>query len=137
MSASSANSDGHKGRPGASYPGASTFGAYGGLTCFLTEELTRDSLFDCMKRRHHYGTTGTRMHLQVTGHVAEPATLFDMDPNLFPDTPSRQTDDVMMGDIVKCAGDTMTLKIRCVTPGADRTYRGSQRHRRYPNPARV
>ena len=28
------NSDGHKGRPGASYPGASMFGAYGGLTCF-------------------------------------------------------------------------------------------------------
>ena len=28
------NSDGHKGRPGASYPGASTFGALGGLTCF-------------------------------------------------------------------------------------------------------
>ncbi|MGI9404764.1 MAG: DUF3604 domain-containing protein, partial [Hyphomicrobiaceae bacterium] len=26
------NSDGHKGRPGASYPGASFFGAYGGLT---------------------------------------------------------------------------------------------------------
>ncbi len=25
------NSDGHKGRPGASYPGAATFGAYGGL----------------------------------------------------------------------------------------------------------
>ena len=24
-----ANSDGHKGRPGASYPGASEFGAYG------------------------------------------------------------------------------------------------------------
>ena len=34
------NSDDHKGRPGASYPGASTFGAYGGLTCFLAEELT-------------------------------------------------------------------------------------------------
>ena len=29
------NSDGHKGRPGASYPGATTFGAYGGLTCLL------------------------------------------------------------------------------------------------------
>ena len=29
------NSDDHKGRPGASYPGASTFGAYGGLTCLL------------------------------------------------------------------------------------------------------
>ena len=40
-----ANSDGHKGRPGASYPGASQFGAYGGLTCFLMDRLSRDDLF--------------------------------------------------------------------------------------------
>ncbi len=32
------NSDGHKGRPGASYPGSSKFGAIGGLTCFLISE---------------------------------------------------------------------------------------------------
>ena len=37
-----ANSDGHKGRPGACYPGASFFGSYGGLTCFLAERLDRD-----------------------------------------------------------------------------------------------
>ena len=30
-----ANSDGHKGRHGASHPGASLFGAYGGLSCLL------------------------------------------------------------------------------------------------------
>ena len=41
-----ANSDGHKGRPGASHPGPSTFGAYGGLTCVLAESLTRDAVFD-------------------------------------------------------------------------------------------
>ena len=35
-----ANSDGHKGRHGASHPGASLFGAYGGLTCLLASELT-------------------------------------------------------------------------------------------------
>ena len=38
-----ANSDGHKGRQGASHPGASQFGAYGGLTCLLAQELTRDA----------------------------------------------------------------------------------------------
>ena len=31
---------------GASHPGASLFGAYGGLTCLLATELTRDALFD-------------------------------------------------------------------------------------------
>ena len=35
-----ANSDGHKGRHGASHPGASLFGAYGGLSCLLAPELT-------------------------------------------------------------------------------------------------
>ena len=42
-----ANSDGHKGRPGACYPGASFFGSYGGLTCFLAERLDRDAIFEC------------------------------------------------------------------------------------------
>ena len=43
-----ANSDGHKGRPGASHPGPSRFGAYGGLTCVLAESLTRDAVFDAI-----------------------------------------------------------------------------------------
>ena len=33
------HSDDHKGRPGATRPGASTFGAIGGLTCYLMPEL--------------------------------------------------------------------------------------------------
>ena len=52
------NSDGHKGRPGASYPGAGWFGAVGGLTCFLMPDLTRRSLINCINSRHHYATTG-------------------------------------------------------------------------------
>ena len=36
-----ANSDGHKGRPGASHPGAGKFGMYGGLTCVQADALTR------------------------------------------------------------------------------------------------
>ena len=37
------HSDDHKGRPGATRPGASTFGAVGGLTCYFMPELTRDA----------------------------------------------------------------------------------------------
>ena len=51
-----ANSDGHKGRPGASHPGASTFGAYGGLTCVLAEVLTRDAIFEAIRQRRCYET---------------------------------------------------------------------------------
>ena len=66
-----ANSDGHKGRPGASYPGISEFGAYGGLTCFLAEENSRNAIFDAIRRRHHYATTGCRMYLDVTSDGPE------------------------------------------------------------------
>jgi hypothetical protein len=38
------HSDDHKGRPGATRPGASTFGAIGGLTCYFMPELTRDAI---------------------------------------------------------------------------------------------
>ena len=59
------HSDDHKCRPGASYPGASEFGSYGGLTCYLTDELSRDGIFDALRRRRHYGTTGARIFLDV------------------------------------------------------------------------
>ena len=32
-------------------------------------ELTRDGLFECLRKRHHFGTTGTRMHLDVYASV--------------------------------------------------------------------
>ncbi|MBT5876490.1 MAG: DUF3604 domain-containing protein [Candidatus Latescibacteria bacterium] len=60
-----ANSDGHKGRPGASYPGASKFGSYGGLTCVLSEELTRESVMSALQARHCYATTGNRSLVDV------------------------------------------------------------------------
>jgi Protein of unknown function (DUF3604) len=61
-----ANSDGHKGRPGASHPGASTFGAYGGLTCVLAESLTREAVFDAIKARRCYAVTGAqRIHVEL------------------------------------------------------------------------
>jgi hypothetical protein len=62
-----ANSDGHKGRPGASHPGASTFGAYGGLTCVLAESLTREAIFDAVRERRCYGVTAAqRIHVELT-----------------------------------------------------------------------
>jgi len=61
-----ANSDGHKGRPGASYPGASTFGSYGGLTCILAEALDRDSIWRAYQARRVYATTGARIALDVS-----------------------------------------------------------------------
>jgi len=63
------NSDGHKGRPGAEGPGAGEFGIANGLTCVLAEAQTRDAIFDALKNRRCYGTTGPRIDLdfQVNG----------------------------------------------------------------------
>ncbi len=105
------NSDGHKGRPGASYPGSSTFGAYGGLTCFLCDELSRDAIFEAMRRRHHYGTTGCRMHMDVSVDIPSGGTLFERNPDAAPDTPTHAVDRAIMGDIVKTSADTVELSL--------------------------
>jgi hypothetical protein len=59
------NSDGHKGRPGAEGPGAGEFGIAGGLTCVLVPELTREAVFDALRERRCYGTTGPRIDLSL------------------------------------------------------------------------
>lgn len=110
------NSDGHKGRPGASYPGAASFGAYGGLTCFLTDDLTRDGIFECMRRRHHYGTTGCRMHMDVAVSFADGGTLFERDPNAYDNPVTHQVNSVMMGDIVQTGSDSADLTFSVISP---------------------
>ncbi len=95
------NSDGHKGRPGASYPGASTFGAYGGLTCFLTDRNDRASIMEAQRRRHHYGTTGCRLHMEVTAALPEGSAICERNPGAIPETPRTPAGSAMMGDIVE------------------------------------
>ena len=107
------NSDGHKGRPGASYPGASLFGAYGGLTCMLAAELTREAIMDSLRRRHHYGTTGNRMLLDTRATFATPATLFDDDPALGP-AQSGPAITAMMGDILQSGSDEVLFTVDAV-----------------------
>jgi len=95
------NSDGHKGRPGASYPGSSTFGAYGGLTCFLTDRLDRDAIFEAMRRRRHYGTTGCRMHIDLAAALPGGGLLYERNPHAVPETATHTVDTAWMGDIVR------------------------------------
>ncbi len=106
-----ANSDGHKGRPGACYPGASFFGSYGGLTCFLAARLDRDAIFEAMRRRHHYATTGNRMILDVTACFGADATLYHRDPAAFDNARSETVRQAMMGDIVRVSSDGVALEI--------------------------
>jgi len=94
------HSDDHKGRPGATRPGASTFGAIGGLTCYLMPELTRDALFAALRQRRHYGTTGARLYLDVAGTFDAAVTRFADDPQLGP-AQQRSTREALMGDIIR------------------------------------
>jgi len=112
-----ANSDGHKGRHGASHPGASLFGAYGGLSCLFATELTRAGLSDALRRRHHYATTGCRLLLDVRAAFDGAAVLFADDPQLGPTTSAR-TRTAMMGDILRCEDETVTLTIDAVASAA-------------------
>ena len=108
-----ANSDGHKGRHGASHPGASLFGAYGGLSCLLARELTREALFDALRKRHHYATTGCRMFLDVRVNFESDAKLFANDPNIG-DTTSTPVQTAMMGDILESSDDHVEFNIEAI-----------------------
>jgi Protein of unknown function (DUF3604) len=107
------HSDDHKGRPGATTPGASTFGAIGGLSCYFMPELTRDALFEALRQRRHYGTTGTRLFLDVRGTFAREVTGFSEDPKLGP-TDELPVREVMMGDIVRPKTAPMQLAVEAI-----------------------
>jgi len=87
-----ANSDGHKGRPGASYPGAGQFGSYGGLTCVLAPVLDRRRIWTAMKARHFYATTGHRPLVDLRIGAAD----------------GREA---IMGDVLDAAGSAVTLEL--------------------------
>ena len=102
------HSDDHKGRPGATRPGASTFGAIGGLTCYFMPALTRDALFEALRRRRHYGTTGTRLFLDLRASFAQPVTSFSEDPQLAPGK-EFAVREASMGDIIRPGSAPMRL----------------------------
>jgi hypothetical protein len=99
-----ANSDGHKTRPGASYPGAGEFGSLGGLTCILAQALNREHVLEALVRRHFYATTGNRPLLDV---------------QLTTDAPHscgrRRT---TMGDAIELNAGSPCLHVRAVGTGA-------------------
>jgi hypothetical protein len=107
------NSDDHKGRPGASHPGASIFGAYGGLTCLYMDRLTRADIWRCLQARHHYGTTGDRMHLEVRASFQDGAARrYDEDPKLHPGAGAVPVGEATMGDIIAVKDPRVGVRIR-------------------------
>jgi hypothetical protein len=109
------NSDGHKGRPGASHPGASEFTSYGGLTCLLADELNRDSIFECLRRRRHYATTGNRLHMDVAVTSDAGIQRWSRDPAEYRDAVLESAETAQMGDIITCAGGQVSLAFQVET----------------------
>lgn len=107
------HSDDHKGRPGATTPGASSFGAIGGLSCYFMPELTRDALFEALRKRWHYGTTGTRIFLDVRGSFEQAVVGFSEDPQL---GPARElaVREAVMGDIIRPRRVPMKLSVEAI-----------------------
>ncbi|OKO84768.1 hypothetical protein AC629_20570 [Bradyrhizobium sp. NAS80.1] len=111
-----ANSDGHKGRHGASHPGASMFGAFGGLTCLLVPELSRAAVFDALRKRHHYATTGCRLYLDVGVELDAAGELHHEDPALGGKGVASTTS-AKMGDIIVGGGKpTFRLTLSSASP---------------------
>jgi len=90
-----ANSDGHKCRPGASYPGASEFGSLGGLTCVLARKLDRENIAEALHARHFYATTGNRCLVDVELVTADGRS-------------------AMMGDVIDAGTGTPRLHVRVI-----------------------
>ena len=108
-----ANSDGHKGRPGASYPGAALFGAVGGLTCFLTDKLSRETILEAIRKRHHYATTGGengRPLITLAVDFPQGGTKFHDDPRHGRDI-GIAANQAIMGDIVHLPTGDISLKV--------------------------
>jgi hypothetical protein len=60
-----ANSDEHRGRPGAGAPGVQVFGVHGGLTGVLADALDKRSIARALRARHTWATTGEHAALLV------------------------------------------------------------------------
>ena len=112
-----AGSDDHKARPGASWPGASLFGALGGLTCLLMPELTRESVFACLRERRHYATTGNRFPLAVKAIFQLPIVRYFRDPARGP-CRNQLAESAMMGDIVYSPEKEFLLHVEAASASA-------------------
>ncbi len=77
--------DDHTGRPGASYGTSASFGVRGGLAGIFATSLTREGIWEALKSRRTYATTGERILLSVTceGHPMGSEFATSREPTLF------------------------------------------------------
>jgi hypothetical protein len=74
------------------------------------EGLTREALFEAIRRRHHYGTTGNRIYMDVHARFATPALVYPRDPLWFDVQPEKSSKTVM-GDIAQVSDTDITVSV--------------------------
>jgi hypothetical protein len=76
-------------------------------------ELTRDALFEALRQRRHYGTTGVRIFVDLQAQFGQPVTGFSNDPLLGPasEFAVRQA---AMGDIIRPGRVPMRLTAQVI-----------------------
>ena len=85
----SAGSDDHTARPGMSHAPRGHFAIGGGLTAVLAKEKSREALWEAIKARRTYATTGARMLLDVTAQAGASTATMGAVMSLAPGQPLR------------------------------------------------
>ena len=76
-------------------------------------ELTRDALFEALRTRKHYGTTGPRIFLDLHATFERPVAGFSEDPKLGP-VEEFSTREARMGDIIRSGGLPMRMSVEVI-----------------------
>jgi hypothetical protein len=76
-------------------------------------ELNRDALFAALRQRKHYGTTGTRIFIDLTGTFDREVTGFSDDPKLGP-VQEIAVREARMGDIIRPGRVPMKLSAEVI-----------------------
>ncbi len=83
----------------------------------LADRLDRDAVFEALRRRRHYGTTGCRLDLDVRVRLDQPGDLYADDPATGAH-PIGRTADARMGDILRTDARSVRLEVavECTAP---------------------
>jgi len=95
------NSDDHTCRPGASYPTTLSLNCRNGLTGFYCEELTKESIWEALKSRQCYATTGERIILEFSANGKPMGSVFDVSKPPIMKVSVIGTDQIEKVEIVK------------------------------------
>ncbi len=76
----------------------------------LAPSFSRTGFMESLQKRHHYGTTGSRVVLDTRVTFEGPAKLYSDDPNLGNVT-SKIANEAMMGDILRSSDNEVTFSV--------------------------